>query len=717
MPGLNAIFRLTDAYTSVIDKIASKTAAATSGIDRASSAADRFNNRLNSAGGMTSGYTSGLSSAGAAAETFDAHTSAAASAAGKFNSQAGNTGNSAGGFNAGLNAMGSSADRLVSKLGTLIKTMLSLEAAKKLMDTTDNYVNTTSRLSLITNNLQQQQQLQNQIFAAAYRSRGAYDALAGSVAKIGVTAGQNFKNNGQIVKFAETMQKMFKIGGTNTQDQAAAMLQLTQALGAGKLQGNDFRAIADDAPLVEKAVAQYLNTSTGKVKQLSTDGKISSQVLINSILKYSQTVDRQFSKMPMTFGDVWNELKTGAAQAFGSVYDNESKALNSTAFQGFVNGAIGSFYVLAQVINSTMNAAGAAGSFFADNWSMIEPIIWGIVGALIVYNATMGVAWLTTLLSAAAVVWKTICDWAETVAIFAMIAAQDGLNAALAACPITWIIIGIIALIVVFYVAIAAVNHFAGTSISATGLIGGAIGVLVAGVYNQFVQMWNIVAAFINFFANVWTHPIASVKALFYDLASTVIGYIETMAKGIQDLINKIPGMKVDITSGLTGLKNNMEKASATVKNQAGLKTYVQSKQFMQYSTAASKGYDIGSKAEKSLNIGNLFSKLSNLGKSNIAKTLATPTGALGTNANPATVKGTGSNGNVNVNMADEDLQYLRDLAEKDFVNKFTSATLAPNISFKFTGAISKDVDTADLSKRVSTILANEIAVTAEGAH
>lgn len=675
MPSLRSIFTLQDNYSRSMDRIWNSTQRATSSIGKASSAVDTVSNRFTAAEGATS--------------------------------------------------------RLTQKLTGLAAAFLSFETVKKGMEISDTYTNINSKLSLITQNARQLKSLQNDIFAAADRARGSYTDMADTVAKLGIIAGSQFGSNQNIVKFTETMQKMFKIGGTPVANQAGAMLQLQQAIGLGRLQGQDLRILAEDAPLVETAIAKYMGKSVGDVRQLGTQGKITSEVLINSILQYSGTVDQQIGKMKYTWGDYWNKIKNGAYRAFGGVFDDQSKLLGSANFQNMINGLIGSFYTLANVANGVMTGIANIGGFVAQNWSIIEPIL-----------ITIAAAWAATkipiLAAAAATAWKTVCDWAETAAIFVMIAAQDGLNAALAACPVTWIIAGIVIIIGLFYLVVAIVDKATHQAISATGVIIGCLNVaweflrnLGLAIQNFLFGVWDAVQVLIHnlgiAFPNLWA-----------DLQTGFLGFVTMILNGVKaigDAISRIPGMKMD-TSGLASMINsNTSKMAALQKGkgnyedigaafQKGMRT---NKVFQSgwASSAYNAGYKIGQGFDKKVKnwtsgLGKITSgstKNKSIGLGSAGKNGLGTGGknGLGTSSNPATVKGTSANGSVQVNIADQDLQYLRDLAEKQYVNKFSTAVLSPKLTVNFSGNVGNKNDEQRLYSTIGKMMREEMATEAEG--
>lgn len=619
MPSLRSIFTLQDNYSRSMDRIWTSTQRATSEIDRASAAVDHVNSKFT--------------------------------------------------------ATESSAGRLTSRLTGLAAAFLSIQTIKKGMEISDTYTNISSKLSLITSNAAQLKSLQNDIFAAADRARGSYTDMADTVARLGITAGSKFGSNQNIVKFAETMQKMFRVGGASTAEQSAAMLQITQAIGSGKLQGDEFRSIMENAPMAAQAIAKYLGTSTDKLKELSTDGKLTSDVIISGVLSASKSVDQQVSKMSYTWGDYWNKIKNGAYQAFGAVFENESSVLGSQKFQKMIDGIIASFSTLASVANQVLTIISDVGSYFSDNWSWVSPIIWGIVDALVAL---------------------TVATWAQS-------AAQTVLNLVMAANPIGLIIIGITLLIVAIYETVNAINQATGSTISATGLITGAFNVLGGLIYNNIAIGYNAVAAFVNFLNHAFQNPIAAVEALFLDLAAVVNSALLNVAQNLETILNKIPGVKVDFTSALSNFQNTITSNSAKIKNEAGLKDIIQPMQLRTISDTWNSGYKFGNSIDSKVN-----NWMKNLGQTTSQKTLPTP-------KTPVPVTGTGADGSVKVNIADQDLQYLRDLAEKQYINKFSTAVLSPKLSVSFFGNVGDKNDQQQIYFTISKMLQEELATAAEG--
>ena len=378
--------------------------------------------------------------------------------------------------------------------------------------------------------------------------------------------------------------------------------------------------------------------------------------------------------------------------------------------------------ILIMILTQIASAALDVATFISDNWGWLGPIILGVAGAYIVlhgamlaYNTIQAISNGIEAVKAARLAMTTVAQGAQTTATFAATAAQYGLNAALLACPITWIIIGIIAIIAALYAAVGAVNHFAGTSVSATGIIGGTFAVLGAHIINTFiVPFWNALAAIANFIGNVFNNPVAAVKVLFYDMALTVVGYIKNMAETIENLINKIPGVQVDITSGLDNFYSGLEKAQQEVKDESGWVEYVHKMDFIDYGEAASAGDEFGQGLEDT--VSGLFKAptldelgLNTLDTANLGNNLDGIYGNTGdTAANTAATADA-------LDYTEEDLKYLRDIAEREAINRYTTAQIT--VEQTNHNNISGDTDLDGIMDAWANDFAERLDISEEGVH
>lgn len=653
MPTLSAMFRLMDGYSATLNKFIGKADMAATKVLGASKNTDRFNDSLNQ-----TGRAAGIASAG---------------------------------------------------IGKLVGAVVSLAAAQKTMSLTDTYTNTNARLSMITDSLSEQQALQQDIFAAADRARGNYDSMANAVAKMRMLAGENFTSNQEAIGFTELLQKSLKVSGASQGEQDSAFLQLTQAMAAGKLQGDEFRSVMENAPMVANAIAAYMGKTKGELKELSSDGAITADIIKNAMFEAADDINGKFNSMPMTFADTWTKIQNAGTQAFGGVFQKLNNLLNSEGAQAALNNLIGLIYLAGDAMEGFID-------FCVTAWPMISPFIWAAVAALGAYVAAQGLANGLSLISAArfgaqaiGVGLYALAMWATTGATWAETTAMLGLNSAMYASPITWIVGLVLVLIAAFYAGTAAVNHFAGTSISATGLIGAAFFTLYASIYNTF--LYPVIAGFAmvaNFIGNVFNNPTAAVKVLFLDMANTCVSYVLNMARAIENIINRIPGVTVDITSGLEGFKSGLEDKISTIKDESGWQEFVKQPELLDYTEMAAKGYDAGSGlADKASSLLTGFNpNLDSVGGIDLSQ--------FATGGNPATVKGTGKGGAVKVEN-EEDIEWMRKLAERDYVARISQNTLAPNIRVEFSGPITKEADTDGVMSRVVEQLKDVIATAPEG--
>lgn len=624
-------------------------------------------------------------------------------------------------FNNKLKQTGASSSFLSTGIGKLIGTAAILATTLKGINITDEFVNTNARIALINDGLQTQAELQEKIFQSASRAKGSYTDMAGAITRMGILASEAFGSNNELIAFTELVQKTFKVGGASQSEQSSAMLQLSQAMAAGKLQGDEFRSIMENAPMIAQAIADYTGKSKGELKEMSSEGLITSDIIKNAMFNMSDEINSKFETMPTTFEDIWNKIKNGGLKAFSSVMAKTSELINTSQFQSFVDNMVNGFYIIAGVANYAIDIISGLGNFISSNWGIIEPVLWGVIAALAVYQSslllsTLAVKGLTLAKILAVPIYSLL-----TGATMAETAAQWGLNDALYACPITWIIIAIIALIALFYVVIGVINKLAGTSISATGIIAGVFMWCLALIGNLFVMLinliidvigvvWDFIATFAEFFANVFNDPIGSIIRLFVGLGDTVLGILEGIASALDAILGS------NLANAVSGWRDSLQVKVDDLVGEPKIKIErIDTSQYhldrFNYGDAYNSGYEWGSNISDSFNLGSLLSSLGESGSSNLGSL-----GDMGTSSNPLAVEGTGKDGAIDVDMSDEDLKYLRDIAEREYINKFSTATLAPHIEVKF-GDVHEEADVNKVAGRIKKILQEEISLASEGAY
>ena len=528
-----------------------------------------------------------------------------------------------------------------SKIMQLVGTYASMQGLKKLVNLSDTFVQTTARLDMMNDGLQTTEELQQMIFNSAQRSRGSYQATADAVSKLGLNAGDAFNSTAEMVAFAEQLNKQFVVAGTETAAMEGATRQLVQALGSGTLRGDELNSIFEAAPPIIQSIADYLDVPIGSIREMAGEGQITAEIVKNALLSAADETNKKFDAMPMTWGQVW----------------------------------IGIMNRLYQASQPILNAI----SWMAQNWSVLEPIVLGVAGALLWYLAvTKGVATWQKITNGVMTAFKAIQTFVSigygvlTGNTAAASAAQFVYNSALLACPLTWILLIIIAVVAALYAVVAAINKVTGSTISATGIIAGAILTAVAFIWNLFLGLvdlvlgiinifWNRFAAFANFFGNVFNDPIGSIIHLFGDMADSVLGIIETIASAIDkvfglNLADSVQGWR----SGLDDMVNEVALKYGNGKyeekvSKAGLTAESLGLSRWAYGDAYKTGYDwgasLGDSAADAFNVDKLL-------------------GDIG-----ITAENTEETANA-LKTSNEDLKYLRDLAERDVINRFTTAEI-----------------------------------------
>ena len=381
--------------------------------------------------------------------------------------------------------------RLVSLKG-LLKTALAGIAVGKItkqaIGMSDEYANMHARLDMIRDGMQTTEELQKSIYTSAQRTGSAYTTMANGVAKMRMQAGDVFQNNGETIAFLETMNKSFVVGGASIEEQKSAMLQLTQAMASGKLQGDELRSLAETSPALIQAIANKLGVSRGEVKKLGADGKITADIVKTAMLDASEAIDQQFRNMPMTWGRAWQNFLNFVTKALEPISIKINQIVNSSAFQQFAQIVATVLQYVVQAVIFAMDMIGAVwnmlapiAQFVADNWSVIQPIVIAVAFAIGTYIVAMNAAEIATkLFSIATNIAKT---------------AMAGFNAVMAMNPIMLIVMAVIILIGLFYALVAWFNNLTGAAVSATGIIIGAI-------FYLGMTIWNILLSIVN--AAIW---------------------------------------------------------------------------------------------------------------------------------------------------------------------------------------------------------------------
>ena len=646
-------------------------------------------------------------------------------------------------FNQEIQEGVSGAEGLMGTIKRVVGAYVGIQSVGKILNMSDELTQTTSRLDLMNNSFNEingtaneTSELVNMVYAAAQDARGSLDSMASVVARFGNNAREAFGNSEEVVAFADLVQKQMTIAGASTQEAANAELQLSQALGSGVLRGDELNSIFEQAPNLIQNIADYLDVPIGKIRDMAADGEITGDIVKAAIFSAADDINAKFDEMPMTWGQIWQSMQNTAVMAFQPVLQRLNGMANSNAFQGFVDEAIEAMATTANIVLNIFDLVGSVAGFVADNWSMISPIIYGIAAALAVYGTYLAIVKGMEIASAAASAIHAVAMSAKigitaalTGSTMAATAAQMGYNGALYACPIVWIIVLVVALIAIFYAAVAAVNHFAGTTTSATGLICGAFAIALAFIGNLFigtvntiigigVTLWNLIANFVNAFALIFNNPIAGIEALFLSLFNFIVEVIESAARMLDAVFGS------SLADAVAGFQNKVQaKVDAVITENGGseiLKTVEMSDyQFnrFDYGDAWNSGYNFGEKIDD---------KISNFSLADIFGKVDIPNPDDYTSSFSDAIANSGAGGNLDsiaddtsaikdsVDITDEDLKYLRDIAEQEAINRFTTAEI--KLDMTNNNNVSSDADLDGIVDGMTTKVLEALEIVREGA-
>lgn len=608
-------------------------------------------------------------------------------------------------FNQSLQNGASESSNLVSAIKRMAGAYLSIQTAGKILQTSDEITQTTSRLNMMNDGLQSTADLYNMVYVAANDARGSLGDMASVVARFGNNAKDAFSSSAEVVQFANLVQKQMTIAGASTQEAANAELQLSQALGSGVLRGDELNSIFEQAPNLIQNIADYLDVPIGKIRSMAQDGELSANVVKQAVFAATDEINANFESMPMTWGQMWTVFQNNATMAFQPVLQRLNDLANTDGFQTFTTNAINDLAVVAGVVLDIFEGIGSVGTFVSDNWQIIGPIVEGVAAALTVYYG-----------------WQLL----STSATKAAAAAQWIYNAAMNANPAAIVAISIGALIVLIGIL---ANKFTGTghiAQSVFGMITGGINVVI-----QYFKNWGLTVA--DIFIGIWNaggacatnveiafhNAISHVQALWYNMLSTAL----TVVSGICSALNKLPFVDFDY-SGITGAADNYaSKAAAAAGNtkdyasvpaafSKGVKTYdTYQKGWVNdaYTAGAAWGDGVTSKIKNTLS-----SKATNIpNANNYPNALASSNAA--TAANTAdTAKNTAKTANT-LSASSEDLKYLRDIADREYVNKFTTAQI--KVEMINHNNVNNDMDLDGMAEHLRSKIEEEMNAAAEGEH
>lgn len=631
-------------------------------------------------------------------------------------------------FNNSIHGGNNAANGLLSTIKKVAVAAGGIAGINKVLNISDELASTKARLNLLVDDGGSVEELEKKIMASAQRSRSVYFDTASAVAKLGLNAGNAFNGDmDQVIAFMEQVNKQFVIGGATAQEQSNAMIQLTQAMAAGALRGEELNSILDGAPGIARAIEKYMGIAEGSIKSVAQEGKVTAEVVKNAMFAMADETNAKFDSMPKTWAQIWAGMKNQALSMFAPILTKINQIANSSKFQQVTTALINGLAGVANIASSVLDILISIASVIVDNWSWIQPIIMGIVAAMLIYNGVMLVGNTIMAVQAAVKAIHTAMTTAWSVATFTATAAQQGLNAALLACPITWIILLIIAVIAAIYAACAAVAKFTGIANSGFGVICGGIMVVISffknlglSVANIALGIWNALGACASNIGTAFHNVISNVQGWFYNLLSTAL----TVVAGICEALNKLPFVEFDY-SGITNKASeyaaksaeaygNVEEyksvADAFNEGMSTFDTFQDGWAADAFASGAAWGDGVADKVSGMFD----FSALDSMGADsldafNLGNDLDSIYGNTGDIANNTAATADA------LDIAEEDLAYLRDIAEREAINRFTTAEI--KVEQHNENHISKDADLDGIMDAWANDFAEKLEVSEEGVH
>ncbi len=577
----------------------------------------------------------------------------------------------------------SNADGFLKKIKGIATAYVGINSVKQLAGLSDTMTGSTARLKLLVDDDGSVDDLKAKIYASAQSARAGYTDVMDTVSKLGFTAGKAFSGTDgkiktdEIIKFTEILNKNFVVGDASGAEQASAMYQLTQAMSSGRLQGDEYRSIIENAPLLAKSIEDYMinvKGATGTMKEWASEGMLTADVIKAAVFKSASDVEKRFEQIPMTWSQVW----TVACNAAITFFDPLLRGIN----------------------------------WLANNLAIIGPLVLGIGAAFLVFQVA---AHWTQIASIATAAYHAVVNFLSIG--FGMLrgstaaasAAQFTYNSALLACPVTWIIMAILIVIGLLYGIIGIINKVTDSSISATGIIVGALATAGAFIWNLILGLLELVLGVINylinpfieianFIGNVFTNPVSSIIYLFQGMADNVLGILQKIASALDFVFGS--NMADTVQGWRDGLK---DKADALVAEYApnenyqdvisnldlsveglGLKRWA-------YTDAWNSGYSAGE------NLEGIFDSIVD---TNYLGDIAEDTSMLAST----------------VDKTQEELAYLRDIAEQEAINRFTTAEVKIDMT-GMTNRIDGSMDIDGVVTQLTDGFVEALSTASEGVH
>ncbi len=602
------------------------------------------------------------------------------------------------------------ANMLVNTMRRLLGIYIGLAGLKKILSISDDVSQTSSRIKLINDGLQTTAELEDKIMKSANRSRAAYSDTAKVISKLGITAKKSFKNNDEMIAFTELVTKSFKVGGASASEQTNGMYQLTQAMASGRLQGDEFRSIIENAPLLAKAIADYTGVGQKGLKKMASDGAISADIIKGAVFNSANEIEQKYKQLPITFADIWNRIKNASIIAFRPFLLKISEIANNEKFSKALNGIVNLLALLGTVLTNVINIAVSGASFIYDNWSIIEPIFWAIIGVIALY---------------------TVVTTTQSIATTALAIAQWALNSAILACPLFWIIAAILAVIIVIGILIHRTIGFkAAWMIAANVVITIWDSLVIAGhmMANGVCDAWDKMLMGAAIMSTGIRNALTNMKAWGLSIIDAFINKAIDAINTLINAVNKIPGVALPTIQHVNIAANaKIEAHAKTSLRDAILNDFINEKngdiqkradqikrmESEMYAREVKRKADIekakiehqNTKNKKIMDFSPSGFDFSSFASNDALKNIKDNT--KGTKDHTGKMKDT-------LNIAEEDLKYLRDVAQREVIDRTVLRDVNVKIDNSF-GDINQNADVDGIIRKIEQRIDEEINSNAEG--
>lgn len=650
-------------------------------------------------------------------------------------------------FNNSINTANSSSNKLLNTVKNIVLTLGGVTAMKSLVNLSDTVTNNKARLSLVVDDGGSVEELENKIFASADRARADYLNMTSSVSKLNLNAGSAFKSNDETIAFAELLNKQFAISGAKQQEISSATLQLTQALGSGVLRGEELNAVFEASPNIIQTIADYLEVDIGKIRNMASEGLITANVIKNAMFDSADQINERFNKMPMTWSQIWTKAKNYAVKALDPVLVKINELANNQQVQEMFNMFIDGASLAAQAILGLIEGI----SWLVSILEPVAPIILGIVGAYVAFNIISGIT--SGIISIMALVQgiQSAASMMQAGATLSATAAQWGLNSALLACPITWIVILIMALIVALTYLWFTNDKVAYALLYLWDAL--RLGIMVAGLGIQAVwyalqlaalYLWLGIQTVVLGLMTAWFGFQTGVEAVCLGVLSIFQGLyngIVSIVNAIITVLNKIPGVEIDTVEAASFANDFAGKMANNIINRNSKLQEMASQMDGTMDQINNIKGKMGSELSASAtNIQNTAANMNNTRQDRVDHRNDWINGAGNAIKNVLSDKsftidpsqfgnGNGTLGDIAGNtkdianntreITDEDLKYLIDIAERDTINRFTTVPLTINLTNNNNINGEQDIDgiVDKVTNKLTTRLEEELEYVSDGIH